>query len=57
MKADLAEVRGEMTKRFGDLDTELTTHAKVHRKIEEDITALKGRPPRTAARPRGVRAR
>jgi hypothetical protein len=37
-------------KRFDDLDDELTLHAKVHRKIEDDITALKGRPPRTAAR-------
>jgi exonuclease VII small subunit len=53
-----AELRAEMTKRFDDLDAELTTHAKVHRKIEDDIRALKGRPPRTAARPtRRPRAR
>jgi 3-dehydroquinate dehydratase len=38
-------------KRFDDLDAELTMHSKVHREIEKDITALKGRPPRTTARP------
>lgn len=44
--------------RFDELDAELTLHAKVHRKIEQDITAPKGRAPRTAARPaRRPRAR
>ncbi len=56
---DAVEKRlGHVEKQLADLDTELTTHAKVHRKIETDITALKGRPPRTATRPaRRPRAR
>ena len=46
----IGDLRSDMMKRFDDLDAELTTHAKVHRQIEKDITTLKGRPPRTAAR-------
>jgi hypothetical protein len=50
--------RAETKAGFAALDEELSLHAKVHRKIEHDITALKGRPPRTAARPaRRPRAR
>lgn len=57
-RAETNERFDRVDQRFDDLDAELTTHAKVHRKIEEDITALKGRPPRTAARPvRRPRAR
>ena len=52
------ELRAEMVQRFDELDAELTLHAKVHRKIEQDITTLKGRPSRTATRPsRRPRAR
>jgi septal ring factor EnvC (AmiA/AmiB activator) len=47
---DLAKVRAEMNQRFDELDAELTLHAKVHRKVEEDIMYLKSRPPRTAAK-------
>ena len=50
-KADLAAFRDEMNQRFDDLDAELTKHAEVHRELEKDITNLKRRPPRTAARP------
>lgn len=56
--AKVDALRAEMVQRFDELDAELTLHAKVHRKIEQDITTLKGRPPRTAARPtRRPRAR
>jgi hypothetical protein len=50
-KSEIASLRAEMVQRFDDLDAEPTKHADVHRKVEEDITRLKGRPPRTAARP------
>src|SRR5678815_2437494 len=47
----IAAHRVETKKGFSDLDNELTRHAAVHREIEKDITTLKRRPPRTAARP------
>ena len=50
-------LRAEMNKRLDDLDQELTGHAKVHREIEKDIAALKGRAPRTAARRAAPRRR
>jgi hypothetical protein len=37
-------------KQLAELDEDLTGHMKVHRKLEEDIAYLKGRPPRSAAR-------
>jgi predicted nucleic acid-binding Zn-ribbon protein len=37
-------------KRLDDLDRDLNKHMDVHREIEKDITLLKRRPPRTAAR-------
>src|SRR5262249_38251565 len=47
----------EMRSRFdrvetqlNDLEEDLTAHMKRHRKLEEDIRYLKGRPARTAAR-------
>ena len=51
LRSEVGGLRAEMTQRFDELDAELTLHAKVHRKIEDDITTLKARPPRTAARP------
>jgi hypothetical protein len=51
LRAETKDGFARVDKRFDDLDDELTTHAKVHRKIEEDITLLKGRGARTAARP------
>jgi replication fork clamp-binding protein CrfC len=41
----------EVDKTLASLDADLDKHMKVHRRIEEDITALKRRPARTAARP------
>jgi len=51
LKEDLARLDAKVTKGFAELDEELTRHAAVHREIEKDITMLKRRPPRTAARP------
>ena len=48
--AKLDAHRLETEKGFRQLDAELTKHAEVHRELEKDISALKGRPPRTAAR-------
>lgn len=48
-RAETTAHRAETKKGFADLDEELTRHTAVHR--EKDITALKRRPPRTAARP------
>lgn len=57
-RAETNERFDRVDQRFDELDAELTLHAKVHRKIEEDITVLKARPPRTAAHPtRRPRAR
>jgi hypothetical protein len=39
-----------MDERLDELDEDLTGHMKVHRKVEEDIAYLKGRPARSAAR-------
>jgi hypothetical protein len=50
LDSKMSDLRSDMMQRCDDLDAELTTHAKVHREIEKDITGLKGRPPRTAAR-------
>jgi hypothetical protein len=57
-KDDLAKLDAKIEKRFDALDEELTLHTRVHKEIEKDITALKGRPARTAARaPRRPRTR
>jgi len=50
LRADVAAHRGETKKGFADLDKELTGHANVHKELEKDVEALKGRPLRTAAR-------
>jgi chromosome segregation ATPase len=50
-RGETAAHRLETKKGFADIDDELTRHAAVHREIEKDITTLKRRPPRTAARP------
>ena len=47
----------QLEKRFDELDRDLTKHMDVHREIEKDITTLKRRPPRTAARPARRRSR
>lgn len=45
-------------KQLFDLDRDLTKHMDVHREIEKDVQALKGRAPRTTARaPRRPRTR
>src|SRR5262249_926995 len=41
LDAKVDTLRAEMARRFDDLDAELPTHAKVHGKIEQDITVLK----------------
>ena len=51
VRAEVAAHRAETAKGFADLDRELTRRADVHREVEKDITALKARPARTAARP------
>jgi len=50
LRTDVHGLRSDVKKGFADLDKELTAHAGVHREIEKDIQALKGRAPRTAAR-------
>ncbi len=63
-KSDLANLETKMDtrfdrleKRFDDLDRDLTKHMEVHRELEKDVTMLKRRPPRTAARPARRRSR
>ena len=63
-KSELSNVESRMDARFDriekrldDLDRDLTKHMDVHRELEKDITLLKRRPPRTAARPARRRSR
>lgn len=49
-------LHADMTRRFDELDEELTKHAELHRRLETDVEALKRRPsarPTMARRSRG----
>jgi septal ring factor EnvC (AmiA/AmiB activator) len=65
-RGDVARLEAKVDKRFDEvdrrfnrvddaiaaLDDDLDKHMKVHRELERDVEALKGRPVRTAARAR-----
>jgi hypothetical protein len=59
LRAEVSDLQADVKQRFdrvdrqlAELDRNLDGHMKVHRELERDVEALKGRPPRTAARVR-----
>ncbi|HVH46608.1 MAG TPA: hypothetical protein VM925_29910 [Labilithrix sp.] len=44
LRAETAKGFAKVDKRFDDLDTELTTHAKVHKELEKDVRRAEGPP-------------
>lgn len=57
LESEMGSRFDRIEKRLDDLDRDLTKHMDVHRELEKDITLLKRRPPRTAARPARRRSR
>jgi chromosome segregation ATPase len=50
--ADVNARFDRVDRNIADLDRDLDSHMKVHRELERDVEALKGRPLRTASRVR-----